>query len=137
MIEIIQQLKKLGFTEYESKVFVALLKGNLMSASEIADEAGVRRTEVYTFLKSFVEKGFCNEIETNSVMKYEMIDPDIIRDKLERKIIKAKQEEIDNLQDTFAKLKPLHKTLESEKSKIVNIELIRRLHSQSLSNLIK
>ncbi len=125
MNEIIQQLKKLGFTEYESKVFVAVLKGNLMSASEIADEAGVRRTEVYAFLKSFVERGYCNEIETNSVTKYEMIDPDIIMDKLERVIIKRNLEEIENLKNTFKVLKPLYKTLESEKSKIVNIELIR------------
>ncbi|MBS1492759.1 MAG: TrmB family transcriptional regulator [Bacteroidetes bacterium] len=137
MNEIIQQLKKLGFTEYESKVFIALLKGNLMSASEVADEAGVRRTEVYAFLKSFVEKGYCNEIETNSVLKYEMIDPDIIMDKLERKIIKTKQEEIDNLKDTFAKLKPLHKTLESEKSKIVNIELIRGYNQHRVSKFME
>jgi sugar-specific transcriptional regulator TrmB len=125
MDDIIKQLKQLGFTEYEAKVFCAVLKGNLMSASEIADAAGVRRTEVYAFLKSFVEKGYCNEIETNSVMKYEMIDPDIIMDKLERRIIKTREEEIKNLKSTFSTLKPLHKTLESEKSKIVNIELIR------------
>jgi len=125
MAETIQHLKKLGFTEYEAKVFCAVLKGNLMSASEIADAAGVRRTEVYSFLKSFVEKGYCNEIETNSVMKYEMIDPDIIMDKLERRIIKTREEEIKNLKSTFSTLKPLHKTLENKKSKIVNIELIR------------
>ncbi len=137
MNEIIQQLKKLGFTEYESKVFVAVLKGNLMSASEIADAAGIRRTEVYAFLKSFVEKGFCNEIETNSVMKYEMIDPDIIMDKLERKIIKTRQEEIDNLKSTFKTLKPLYKTLESEKSKIVNIELIRGYNQHRVSKFME
>lgn len=137
MNEIIQQLKKLGFTEYESKVFVAVLKGNLMSASEIADGAGIRRTEVYAFLKSFVEKGYCNEIETNSVMKYEMIDPDIIMDKLERKIIKTRQEEIDNLKSTFKTLKPLYKTLESEKSKIVNIELIRGYNQHRVSKFME
>lgn len=137
MNEIIQQLKKLGFTEYESKVFVAVLKGNLMSASEIADAAGIRRTEVYAFLKLFVEKGFCNEIETNSVMKYEMIDPDIIMDKLERKIIKTRQEEIDNLKSTFKTLKPLYKTLESEKSKIVNIELIRGYNQHRVSKFME
>lgn len=137
MNEIIQQLKKLGFTEYESKVFVAVLKGNLMSASEIADAAGIRRTEVYAFLKSFVEKGYCNEIETNSVMKYEMIDPEIIMDKLERKIIKTRQEEIDNLKSTFKTLIPLYKTLESEKSKIVNIELIRGYNQHRVSKFME
>lgn len=123
--DIILKLRLLGFTEYESRVFLAVLKGNLLSASEIADDAGIRRTDVYSILKAFVDKGYVNEIETNSVTKYEMIDPDIILDKIEKNILLSRQKELDNLKDTFKSLKPLHKTKESEKSKIVNVELIR------------
>lgn len=119
------KLKELGFTEYEAKVFIAVLKGQLMSASEIADEAGVRRTDVYPILKSFVDSGYCNEIETNSVTKYEMIDPDVVMDKLKRNITKKRDQELSTLNETFSELKPLHKTIESEKSKVVNVELIR------------
>lgn len=121
----ILKLRLLGFTEYESRVFLAVLKGNLLSASEIADDAGIRRTDVYNILKSFVDKGFVNEIETNSVLKYEMIEPDIIFDKLEKDVIKSREKEIRNLNDTLTSLKPLYKTKESEKSKVVNVELIR------------
>jgi len=96
-----------------------------MSASEIAGDAKIRRTDVYNILKSFVEKGYSNEIETNSVLKYELIDPDIILDKLERKINTQRQKELDTLKETFNELKPLHRTKESESVKRVNIELIR------------
>lgn len=125
MEKLILKLKSLGFTEYESKVFIAVLKGGLMSASEIADSAGIRRTDVYNILKSFVEKGYCNEIETNSILTYEMISPDVIFDKIERNIVKEKEEELALLKQTMKELKPLYRTEKSERSKIVNIELIR------------
>jgi sugar-specific transcriptional regulator TrmB len=96
-----------------------------MSASEIADSAGIRRTDVYTILKTFVEKGYCNEIETNSVLKYEMIDPDIIFDKIERDILRKKENDLETLKETITNLKPLYRSEETEKSKIVNIELVR------------
>jgi sugar-specific transcriptional regulator TrmB len=125
MEKLILKLKSLGFTEYESKVFIAVLKGGLMSASEIADSAGIRRTDVYNILKSFVEKGYCNEIETNSILTYEMISPDVIFDKIERNIVKEREEELALLKQTMKELKPLYRTEKSERSKIVNIELIR------------
>jgi sugar-specific transcriptional regulator TrmB len=125
MEKFIVKLKSLGLTEYESKVFIAVLRGTLMSASEIADSAGIRRTDVYNILKSFVEKGYCNEIETNSVLKYEMIDPDIIFDKIERDILKEKESELATLKETISNLKPLYRSEQQEKNKIVNIELIR------------
>jgi sugar-specific transcriptional regulator TrmB len=125
MQNFIIKLKSLGFTEYESKVFIAVLRGHLMSASEIADSAGIRRTDVYNILKTFVDKGYCNEIETNSVLKYEMIEPDIIFDKIERDILREKENSLATLKETMQNLKPLYRSEESEKSKIVNIELIR------------
>jgi sugar-specific transcriptional regulator TrmB len=124
MSDLINKLKSLGFTEYESKVFLALLKGHNMSAPEIAKSAKIRRTDVYDIMKSFVEKGFCNEIETNSVLMYEIIDPDVILDKLELKAQKEKEKHIKSLKETFKDLKPLYGTEKTDK-KSFNIELIR------------
>ncbi|MBI5404243.1 MAG: TrmB family transcriptional regulator [Ignavibacteriae bacterium] len=125
MSELIHKLKSLGFTEYESKVFLALIKGHSMSAPEISKSAKIRRTDVYDILKSFVEKGFCNEIETNSVLMYEIIDPDVILDKLELKAQREKEKHIKSLKDTFKDLKPLYATEKTEKNKSFSVELIR------------
>jgi sugar-specific transcriptional regulator TrmB len=125
MSDIIQNLKALGFTEYESKVFLALFKGHNMSVPDIAKSAKIRRTDVYDIMKSFVEKGFCNEIETNSVLMYEIIDPDVILDKLELKAQKEKEKHIKSLKDTFKDLKPLYCTEKTDKNKSFNVELIR------------
>lgn len=125
MGELINKLKSLGFTEYESKIFLALLQGHFMSATEIAESAKVRRTDVYNVLKSFVEKGYCNEIETNTIMKYEMIDPDVILDKIELKIQNEREKQIASFKDAFKTLKPLYRSKEQENDKVSNIELIR------------
>jgi sugar-specific transcriptional regulator TrmB len=140
MNELITKLKSLGFTEYESKIFLALLQGHLMSATEIAESAKIRRTDVYNVLKSFVEKGYCNEIETNTIMKYEMIDPDVILDKIEHKIQKEKEKQVASFKDAFKSLKPLYRTKENEKDKISNIELIRGYNQhreEKFINLLK
>ena len=125
MDSFIQKLRKLGFTEYESKVFFAILQGHLMSASEIAESARIRRTDIYAILKRFVDKGYCNQIETNSVTKYELINPDIILDKIEGRINKTREKEITDLKEVFKELKPLYRTKDNGENNIVNVELIR------------
>ena len=108
MENLILKIKKLGFKEYEAKVFLALLKNVSLSASEIADKAKIRRTAVYEILKSFAEKGYCNAIETNSILKYEIINPNIIFDKIQGEINHAKETELTHLKDTFHDLHPLY-----------------------------
>ena len=125
MNEVIQKLKTSGFTEYESKVFLALLQGKIMSASEIAESARIIRTDVYKTLRAFVDKGYCNEIETNSILKYEMIDPEIILGKITSRIDYEKEKELKNIKDLFVELKPLYKSKFEENQKVVNVELIR------------
>ena len=124
MDDFILKLKSVGFTDYEARIFIALLQGHLMSASEIAEAAKIRRTDVYSVLKSFVEKGYCNEIETNTILKYEIIDPDVILDKILLNIQKEKEKQVASFNNTFKDLKPLYKS-KSEETKYSNIELIR------------
>lgn len=124
MNDLVIKLKNLGFTDYEARIFIALLQGHLMSASEIAEAAKIRRTDVYSVLKSFVEKGYCNEIETNTILKYEMIDPDVILDKILLDIKREKDKQSSSFSETFKNLKPLYKS-KSEETKYSNIELIR------------
>lgn len=126
MDDLIISLKSIGFTEYESKVFLAAMQGKLMSASEIAESARIRRTDVYKVLNSFVERGICNSIETNSITKYEVIEPDIVFDKFEKKLILESQKKSKVLKETLEKVKPLYRTkAENNNNGVVNVELIR------------
>lgn len=123
--ELKDRLIKLGFTEKETKVFLALLPGEQMGASEVAKEAGIRRTDVYDILKTFVSKGFINEIETSSILKFEIINPRAIADKIQDDLRINVNKALNETQNLFTDLQSLYKTKKIEKSKTSNIELIR------------
>jgi sugar-specific transcriptional regulator TrmB len=50
-------LEKLGFSENESRVYLASLESGLASAQDIAKKAGIKRTTAYSVLSYLVEKG--------------------------------------------------------------------------------
>lgn len=124
--EILDKLRVVGFKENESKVLLALLKGGMMSASEIAKESHIIRNSIYDILKSFVEKGYCNEIETNTILKYQSINPIVILDKIEKEFNESNRSRISVLKDTFSEIQ-LHRISNKNLSKAEgdSIELIR------------
>jgi predicted transcriptional regulator len=124
MKDTIKNLEALGFTNYESRIFCVLFEGNLMTASEIAKKAEVARSSAYDILKSFTEKGICNEIQTSSVAKYEIIDPKVVQDKIEKEIHDTFISKSTKLKDSFDKLTPIFKAKELEGEK-VDVELIK------------
>lgn len=124
MKDTIKNLEALGFTNYESRIFCVLFEGNLMTASEIAKKAEIARSSAYDILKSFTEKGICNEIQTSSVAKYEIIDPKVVQDKIEKEIHDTYVSKSTKLKDSFDKLTPIFKAKELEGEK-VDVELIK------------
>ncbi|MCB0721557.1 MAG: TrmB family transcriptional regulator [Ignavibacteriae bacterium] len=136
--EILQKLQELGFKEYESRIFLVLLKGSCLSATEIAKKAKIHRTAVYDILKKFAQKGYCNEIETNTILKYEIIDPKIILYKIEEDFQNENREKISKLKDTFKDLQPLFKSdHDKDADTSVNIELIRGFNRQRHTKFIE
>lgn len=137
-ISLIEKLKSVGFKEYESKVFVVLLKGVPMSASEIAKEAKIIRNSIYDILKSFVQKGFCNEIETNTILNYQIIDPEVVMDKIMREYTDNYHNRVDNLKETFSELKSIY-TSRTEKSEgaDIGVQLIRGINAHRVAKYIE
>lgn len=136
-MDFVEKLKKLGLKEYESKVFMVLLKGSLMSASEIAKKAKVPRPKVYEVLRGFVERGYCNEIETNSIMMFQIIDPVIIADKMEKELHSNYKKNLEEIKKSFNELKPLYKSEEDSENKITNIEVIRGFNQHRHTKFIE
>lgn len=134
---LIDELRELGFNEYKAKVFLVLLKGNLMSASDIAKEAKIVRSSIYDILKLFVEKGYCNEIETNRILQYQIIDPEIILDKIERDYHASHNQKIKTLKGTFRKLLPLYSENKDDGENNINIELIRGYNKHRISKYME
>ncbi len=57
MDELILQLKQLGLTEYEAKVYIALVQESPASAAQISKLSTVPRARVYGTLDALVDKG--------------------------------------------------------------------------------
>jgi sugar-specific transcriptional regulator TrmB len=135
---LIERLKSLGFKEYESKVLIVLLSGNPMSASDIAKEASIIRNSIYDILKSFVEKGYCNEIETNTILNYQIIDPAVILDKITSDHKKSFNRKMENLAETFGELQSIYK---AESAKVdapdKSIQLIRGFNKHRVSRYVE
>lgn len=108
MNNISEYLEKVGFTSNEAKVFLVLYKGRNMTAAEIAKKAKVQRTSVYEILKSFAKEGICNEIQTATKMRYEMIDPDVVKDKMSRSIKNEQEQRLQSLNESFELMKPMY-----------------------------
>ena len=138
--EILDKLKNVGFKENESKVLLVLLQGNPMSASEIAKDSGIIRNSIYDILKSFVDKGYCNEIETNTILNYQSIDLQIIIDKIEKEFKSSHEERIKTLNDSFSDIKNFYSN-NSHPSEIdksgQNIELIRGFNKHRMEKFIE
>ncbi len=130
---LIEELKNLGFNEYKAKVFLSLCKGGLMTAAEIAKDAKIIRGSIYDILKSFVEKGYCNEIDTNRVLQYQVIDPDVIIDKIERDYKDEYNNKLSQLKNTFKEVKSIYTTQIPAEDKYINIELIRGFNKHRVS----
>ena len=124
MEDIVKNLESLGFTNYESKVFCVLFEGRTMTASEIAKDAKIPRTSAYDILRSFTLKGLCNEISTSGAALYEIIDPKIVEDKIQRELHDTFNTRVTKLKDSFEKLKPIFKAKENPAS-IREVELIK------------
>jgi len=56
-VKIEQILEKIGFSENESKVYLACLEKGLASAQDIAKKAGLKRTTTYSVLAYLVNRG--------------------------------------------------------------------------------
>jgi sugar-specific transcriptional regulator TrmB len=124
MKELISELEGLGFTNYEAKVFVSLMKGFNMSAPEVAEDSKVPKSSAYDILKIFAERGYCNEIQTPSKIRYEIVAPDTIKGKLLYDLGYEYNEKVKLLESSFAKIDPLFKSRYSEDG-AKDIELIR------------
>ena len=124
MDEIIKELEIIGFTTFEAKVLCALFEGYLMTPTEVAKEAKISRAYAYDVLKSFAQRGICNEIQTSSIVKYELIEPNVVKDKIEKEIFDTYKTQTSKLNSSFEKLLPRFKAKLTEQE-FTDVELIK------------
>jgi sugar-specific transcriptional regulator TrmB len=136
MDELIKELEIIGFTTYEAKVICVLFEGHIMTPTEVAKEAKISRAYAYDVLKSFAEKGICNGIQTSTVVKYELIDPKVVKDKIEKEIFETYETRTKKLNSSFEKLTKRFKAKVTEQVDN-DVELIKGFNKHRYEKFIE
>lgn len=72
--EIMQKLRLLGFTTYEAKIYLALLKYGSLTSTEIIKVTGVPQAKFYDSIERLISKGLVKYARSRP-MKYSVVDP--------------------------------------------------------------
>jgi predicted transcriptional regulator len=81
--EFVDDLRQLGFTDYEAKVYLILLGDNPATAYEVAKAAGLPRANVYSAFDGLAKKGAVQPVSENPT-RYAPIDPRVTFDAIAR-----------------------------------------------------
>jgi HTH-type transcriptional regulator, sugar sensing transcriptional regulator len=81
-------LLDLGFTEYEGKVYLSLLRENPASAYEIGKASGVPTSKIYEVLKKLAGKGIITVIDDGKTKRYVPAEPEEFLDRYRSRTVK-------------------------------------------------
>lgn len=81
--DLLSDLKRLGFTEYEARVYVQLLRQSPATAYEISKSGGVPRPNAYNALEALAQRGAVLPVSENPT-KYVAADPRNLLDTIAR-----------------------------------------------------
>jgi HTH-type transcriptional regulator, sugar sensing transcriptional regulator len=77
VVNIVQELQSLGFSEYEARSYMALLSsGTSLSAYEIAKSAGLPTSKIYGVLARLEERELVAIVDGKGKKKFAAMDPD-------------------------------------------------------------
>ncbi len=77
------EMQKLGFTDYEARIYIQLLQISPATAYEISKAAGVPRSNAYSALESLARKSAVHPISQDPV-RYAAVDPQVMLDTIAR-----------------------------------------------------
>ncbi len=99
-----EELKELGMSENEIRIYIELLKTGTTTANRIAKLTGIKRSTTYDNLSLLGNKGMVSSILQDKVTYYEAVDPKkIIR------IMDEKKEKLNSIVEKLSSLKEINK----------------------------
>ena len=82
------ELKELGLTDNEIKVYLILLENGILNPTHIDQKTGLHRSYVYDTLERLIDRGIINTVLVNNKKHYQPVDPKALRQSFELKLMK-------------------------------------------------
>lgn len=94
-------LQRLGFTEGEIKVYLALIKLGNVTTGPIVEESGISKSKVYEILERLNKKGIVSKITDEGIKHFQAVEPKRLFD-----LYKEKEEELTDLKSKLIQIMP-------------------------------
>lgn len=109
---MINDLKKIGLTDNEIKIYLNLFKLGVSIASNIAEKTNIHRTNVYDSLEKLIKKGLVAATIKNDVKYFSATDPNNLLAYIEKKKQELKKDEksIRGMISELRSIKPIDET---------------------------
>ncbi|MFD4931559.1 TrmB family transcriptional regulator [Peribacillus butanolivorans] len=85
MQDIIQKIQSLGFSQYEAKAYVSLVRQGPTSAYQVSKESGIPRARIYEILNGLQEEGIVLKEEINDSVQYSPLPVDVFLESVQTK----------------------------------------------------
>jgi len=79
-----EKLVRIGFSEYEAKAYVALLRKNPVTGYELSKQSGVPRSMIYEVLGKLTTRGAAMKLQSGGTTKYSPVPAENFLDQLRR-----------------------------------------------------
>lgn len=121
-----EQLKELGLTDNEVKIYLLLLKQGMMNPSEISQKLGLHRGYIYDALERMQEKEVANSILVKNKKQYQATNPKNLIELLKLKL------------DNFQKIVPNLLAIAEQSKEDTKVELHKgkRVYRTLLKDII-
>lgn len=125
--DLIEQLREVGLTANEAKIYINMLGRPLFKAAEIAQVAEVPRPKVYEALSNLLAKGFCFPVP-GAVAQYSAVSPEealpAYQQRLEHELEHTLHERRTKVTKLVEQLGPLHQAGRTETGLLRYIDIL-------------
>lgn len=118
MNEFVIVLRSLNLSEYESKVYLALLDLGESTTGPILSKSRINSGKIYLILESLQKKGLVTEVQKNNVRHFQAVDPRSIG-----KYLDQAQNELDEKRDLYKSILPQLLSLSASSKSIPEVRI--------------
>lgn len=93
---MIEQLKQIGFTDGEARVYAAMLRKGSSTVGPLVKESGVAYSKIYEVIERLIKRGLVTFIKKEKTKHFQITNPENLNAFLQKK-----QEELDNQKQTL------------------------------------